>query len=248
MPKFRSHVAICLYAVGNYRGIWLAVGDSQAHQSPDWRQCTAGASINCDMDSAAKDGSEDNSISFDARAVDCSFLEARCLTSLNMSAGMDLVPTEEVMLQVEKHGRDNLHAGGVTGEAWISRFKDAYCQTLGTIKFPASADEFEALQTHIAEQEAESGLHAVLVHADSLDDGVGARFKKAVELVAAALRMGFRSVAMALPPAGSLVQLPGWRWPTWCHESPAEARPDGEPYPLRCWRLDLQGDLLGQTA
>ena len=47
--------------------------------------------------------------------------------------------------------------------------------------------------------------------------------------------------------------LPGnWTYgPVWCHESPADGPEEqlfsSPDFPLRCWRFDLQRDVLGQS-
>ncbi|CAK0788302.1 unnamed protein product [Prorocentrum cordatum] len=185
-----------------------------------------------------------------ARFADCLFTDADCLSHLNASSGADLVRTGDVMAAFEKVGRDGLHAGSIKAPEWVERFASHRCVgAVEVLPFPESATAADSLRTRLRELSA-TGPQPLLVHVDGINDGLGARFKKAIEVVAAALQMGFFAVALALPPAGSAVHLAEWEHgAVWCHESPAGAPgdPGGQLYPLICWRFELQADLLGQS-
>uniref|UniRef100_A0A7S4VSP7 Uncharacterized protein n=1 Tax=Alexandrium monilatum TaxID=311494 RepID=A0A7S4VSP7_9DINO len=181
--------------------------------------------------------------------MDCNFLEAPCMQLLNSSAGADLVETAKVMAKLDEVGRDGLHAAGVAGSTWVNRFAKARCESMAATDIPQSPSQLEGLRTRLQDLEA-GGLWPVLVHADGMEDGIGARFKKALELTSAALHMGFKAVALAIPPASGLLH-PVWEHgAVWCHESPAQSLKPPEPdemYPLRCWRFELQADFLAQS-
>ncbi|CAE8653205.1 unnamed protein product, partial [Polarella glacialis] len=185
------------------------------------------------------------------RLEDCFMLNSECLSRLNDTAGHDEVPYDTVMAMFEKVGHEGLFEKAVIGSAWEERFAARHCKHFEALEFPETASALLGLGRRFEELRRATGGEIILVHADSLQDGIGARFKKAVEFVAAALQIGFDAVALALPPAGSLLH-PDWEYgPVWCHESPArgpERQHPGSPeYPLACWRLELQADLLGQS-
>ncbi|CAL1147062.1 unnamed protein product [Cladocopium goreaui] len=185
-----------------------------------------------------------------ARDQDCSAFEAKCLQELNASSGEDLVPLKEVMGLLEAVGQEKLHVGALRGDEWMDRFAAKHCVGAREIMdFPKDASAVDALRR----QFRDTTESAVLVHSDELQDGIGARFKKALELTVASLLLGFDAVALNLPAAGGLLH-PAGSWnhgPVWCHESPAdgpERQLAGAPeYPLRCWRFDLQKDVLAQS-
>eukprot|EP00435_Cladocopium_sp_Y103_P042026 s370_g11.t1 len=197
------------------------------------------SSRGCDADSPAW-----------ARDQDCSAFAAKCLQELNASSGEDLVPLKEVMGLLEAVGQEKLHVGALRGDEWMDRFAAKHCVGGREIMdFPKDAAAVDALRRKFQDN-TESAL---LVHSDELQDGIGARFKKALELTVAALLLGFDAVALNLPAAGGLLH-PAGSWnhgPVWCHESPAdgpERQVAGAPeYPLRCWRFDLQKDVLAQS-
>ncbi|CAE7268960.1 Troponin C [Symbiodinium necroappetens] len=111
--------------------------------------------------------------------------------------------------------------------------------------FPQTREQLEQLRARIRG----ASSRVLLLHADEMEDGIGARFKKALELVAALLVIGFHAALLSLPPAGGLLHPRGFERPVWCHESPADGRPDpsNPEYPLRCWHFDLQRDFLAQS-
>lgn len=86
--------------------------------------------------------------------------------------------------------------------------------------------------------ESSNKLKVVLVHVDEVPDGIGARFKKAVELVASGLTMGFYAVALHF--GRESVQL---------HNSPAQGSAHSHDlnFPVIFWEFDLQSDFLAQT-
>mmetsp|Transcript_3741 Transcript_3741/g.8449 ORF Transcript_3741/g.8449 Transcript_3741/m.8449 type:complete len:545 (+) Transcript_3741:1-1635(+) len=179
---------------------------------------------------------------------DCSVLEQECIQSLNSSSSEDFVKIDDVMAHLKVVGQERLHEGALVRDKWEDAFGTAYCRTFTDIPFPIGNKGVEKLRQDLA------GREAILVHSDITDDGLGARFKKALQFAVGGLALGFRGVALGLPPAGSLLHPSlqgGWsKGPIWCHESPADG-PDPPPpnnvdFPLVCWKMDLQNDLLGQ--
>jgi len=183
-----------------------------------------------------------------ARDEDCLAFEAKCLQELNASSSHDLVPLEEVMNLLEVVGQEKLHMGALRGNEWMNRFAGKHCSSREILDFPKDAQAVEALRQKLRTSPT------ILVHSDELQDGIGARFKKALELTVASLLLGFDAVALNLPPAGGLLHPDPGNWnhgPVWCHESPADGPerqvPGAPEYPLRCWRFDLQSDFLAQS-
>eukprot|EP00933_Yihiella_yeosuensis_P036392 TRINITY_DN30156_c0_g1_i1.p1 TRINITY_DN30156_c0_g1~~TRINITY_DN30156_c0_g1_i1.p1 ORF type:complete len:539 (+),score=114.23 TRINITY_DN30156_c0_g1_i1:150-1766(+) len=191
-----------------------------------------------------------------ARLRDCSAFEVSCQEQLNASAALDQVRFSEVMAMYKSLGPERLHESSLGGPTWEDRVAAAYCKTWETIEFPETPDSLGHLRAKLANLRREDAMETLFVYADSLEDGIGARFKKGVEMIAAALRIGFDSAVLAVPPAGSLVHppaTPGWEHgPVWCHESSAEApevqKAEELEFPLVCWRFDFQGDFLAQST
>ncbi|CAE7277227.1 fpaB-1 [Symbiodinium pilosum] len=158
-------------------------------------------------------------------------LETDCLVRLNSTAADDLVPLEEVMD--------------------VFTVQAPRLVTL-VVEFPEKPEQLQRLRAKIRAALGSFGkAKVILLHGDELEDGVGARFKKALELVATALIIGFDAVLLSLPPAGGLLHPQSWEHPVWCHESPADGPDRQDPmnpaYPIRCWRFDLQTDFLAQS-
>ncbi|CAJ1419234.1 unnamed protein product [Effrenium voratum] len=179
-----------------------------------------------------------------ARLADCNGFETDCIRRLNSTSADDIVPVDEIMALAQEVGRERLHDAALRGQKWMDRFAKAHCDTW-------EATAFGGLRERLKELKASGQV--LLVHSDQLEDGIGARFKKALELVAAALLLGFDGAALAMPAAGGLLH-PSSSWqhgPVWCHESPADGPERQDPfapqYPLRCWRFDFQRDFLAQT-
>lgn len=95
-------------------------------------------------------------------------------------------------------------------------------------------------------------LEVIAVYYEAVHDGIGARVKKLVELVAASLHIGFAGVATAMGTSGGMIHPKDWPWGmTWCHESPSLGPEPGQgelAYPEKCWAFDVQRDVLGQSA
>jgi len=189
-----------------------------------------------------------------ARDSDCFVHDPECLHSLNATAGRDEVRWSEVMSVAKRLPKEQLYHGALIGAAWEERFASSYCETWRSVNFSGTEAATKRLRARLKELEASNGLEVLLVHADNLTDGIGARVKKAVELIAMALRVGFHGVAMAFPPAGALLQPAPQDWPhgaCWCHDSPADLPVVQEQRSLSyepiCWRMDLQSDFFAQT-
>lgn len=132
------------------------------------------------------------------------------------------------------------------GPVWRTRAAQAArCSSLEAATFPQTREQLEQLRARVRG----ASSRVLLLHADEMEDGIGARFKKALELVAASLVIGFHAALLSLPPAGGLLHPRGFERPVWCHESPADGRPDpsNPEYPPRCWHFDLQRDFLAQS-
>lgn len=84
-----------------------------------------------------------------------------------------------------------MHAGALRGSAWVERFSASYCASWRQEDLPSSRGAAVKLRERLSELQRSTNRSAILVHADALEDGIGARVKKGVELVAAALRVGF---------------------------------------------------------
>jgi len=201
-----------------------------------------------------------------ARSADCSCIEAQCLAQLNSTAGIDSVDYKQVEAHMMKlmplAGSDEqqkhraLYAAGAE-PSWSAQVEANHCETVGETVLPATEEELERLQIQIAALKTQKELPVVVVHYAPTIDGVGAQFKKNTELIVSLLSMGLDGVALnqapggsyiapaGLGPKGELLPTPPWgEKPLWCHNSPMQHNFNGTMYPMACWRLDWQREIM----
>eukprot|EP00928_Gymnodinium_smaydae_P032872 TRINITY_DN23706_c0_g1_i1.p1 TRINITY_DN23706_c0_g1~~TRINITY_DN23706_c0_g1_i1.p1 ORF type:complete len:518 (-),score=83.31 TRINITY_DN23706_c0_g1_i1:122-1675(-) len=180
---------------------------------------------------------------------DCDLDAPGCLQTLNASSADDLVQESEVMDAVNRVTVDRLRDASLTCDAWAKRFEENYCEGVAeTVAFPKKAKDMEKLRKLIKDKSSQNSLPVVLVHPEELTDGIGARFKKALEAVAAGLYIGFEGVGLYIRPG---IHPEDEQWshgPVLCHESPATSLPGKNNFPLICWKFELMSDLWGQSV
>ena len=83
-------------------------------------------------------------------------------------------------------------------------FRERFCESWEEVPFPESSGDVECLRLALG-----GARQPILVDINTVTDGVGARFKKSVEMVGAALDLGFHSAAVAIPSEGSGTSVEG---------------------------------------
>eukprot|EP00929_Paragymnodinium_shiwhaense_P052623 TRINITY_DN26365_c0_g1_i1.p1 TRINITY_DN26365_c0_g1~~TRINITY_DN26365_c0_g1_i1.p1 ORF type:complete len:561 (+),score=58.65 TRINITY_DN26365_c0_g1_i1:225-1907(+) len=210
-----------------------------------------------------------------ARDQDCTFTDPACLQALNDSSGDGFVDADLVMAHLErlqqllkKSGDDKamqkaLWAGS---DDWLKSFLPVHCETFSYIDFPTSSAQLEELRTKLTKLRRNNSLDVGLVHVDAMTDGIGARVKKSLQLIAASLEIGFDSAVLNTASAGGIFRpigvrvegdtaipdasiLPPWgAEPLWCHESSLRS-PGGDTreFPWICWAMSMNRDFFAQS-
>ena len=204
---------------------------------------------------------------------DCSAFDddTGCLLELNASEGRNHID----LAAAKRRGQAKLRDPVAEGTEWRARFARAYCDTWGEVDFPELevANATGALQRRLRHRlgaiRRNNSKRVVLVHVQQFTDGVGAGFKRAVQVVAAGLHVGFDAVGLHMVHTTSnyyartnqshpgMIRLGG---PNTEVDHDAEPQPDwnqarwgrlschgGFSIPQSCWRFDLLRDLLGQS-